>query len=128
MALPAILMAALAKHVGQAVAEKVVAQVATDPVVKNEMNAEKPWQSRIAVGASLVLAGELPSVDVLGGAIDTLLVPAVGFVNLFGAHLAPPTPGIVTSYLSAAMVVGGAGYVFYGRFVSGLKPLFSGKG
>lgn len=128
MGLPAILMIELAKEFGQAAADRFAGKVKANPAAKNELNMEKPWQSRVAVGAGLVIAGELPSVDVLGGAIDTLLVPAVAFVNLFGAHLSPPTPGIVTSYLSAAMVVGGAGYVLYGRFKSGLKPLFSRKG
>ena len=37
MGLPAILIGALAKQIGQSAAEKVVAQVTADPVVKNEM-------------------------------------------------------------------------------------------
>ena len=109
MALPAILMAALAKHVGQAVAEKVVAQVTTDPVVKNEMNAEPWWQSRVAIG-SIVAA--------LGVVLPPLLA-------LFGVDTSADK---IVEFGTAIVTLGGALFALYGRLATGLKPLFSRKG
>ena len=109
MALPAILMAALAKHVGQAVAEKVVAQVTTDPVVKNEMNAEPWWQSRVAIG-SIVAA--------LGVVLPPLLA-------LFGVDTSADK---IVEFGTAIVTLSGALFALYGRLATGLKPLFSRKG
>lgn len=111
-ALPAILMAALAKHVGQAVAEKVVAQVTTDPVVKNEMNAESPIQSRVGVGGASGFVGGLG-----------ILVPIVA--GWLGYDIQPDR---VVEIGFAVLAVWGPLYALYGRFVSGLKPLFSRRG
>ena len=109
MALPAILMAALAKHVGQAVAEKVVAQVTTDPVVKNEMNAEPWWQSRVAIGSIVAALG--------------VVAPPV--LSLFGVNVSADR---IVEIGTALVTLGGALFALYGRLRSGLKPLFSGKG
>lgn len=109
MGLPAILIGALAKQIGQSAAEKVVAQVTADPVVKNEMNAEPWWQSRVALG-SIVAA--------LGVVLPPLLA-------LFGVDT---TADKIVEFGTAVVTLGGALFALYGRFVSGLKPLFSRKG
>jgi len=109
--------------------EEIVAKVAGDPVVKNELNAEAPWQSRVAVGAAAVIAGQaMPSIEPIGQAIETLLPPFIAVINWFGADMSLPAPGSITRFLGAVMTLSGAAYVLYGRFKAGLKPLFAGKG
>lgn len=140
MALPILVAAALktvvarviTKRLGDgssavavAAAEEIVGAVADDPVVKNEMNAEKPYQSRVAVGATAVLAGSAIQVTPIGEALDTLAPVVVGLVNLFGAGLETPAPGEVAKVVGAVMIVWGGAYTLYGRFKSNLKPLFS---
>lgn len=109
MALPAILIGALAKQIGQAAAEKVVAQVTADPVVKNEMNAEPWWQSRVALG-SIVAS--------LGVVLPPLLA-------LFGIDASADK---IVEFGTAIITLGGALFALYGRLASGLKPLFSRGG
>ena len=112
MGLPAILIGALAKQIGQSAAEKVVAQVTADPVVKNEMNAEKPIQSRVGVGGASGFIGGLG-----------ILVPIIA--GWFGYDIRPDR---VVEIGFAVLAVWGPAYALYGRFKSGLKPLFSRKG
>jgi len=109
MALPAILAAALAKQVGRAVAEKVVAEVTADPVVKNEMNAEPWWQSRVAIGSIVAALG--------------VVAPPV--LSLFGVNVSADR---IVEIGTALVTLGGALFALYGRLRSGLKPLFAGKG
>ena len=109
MALPAILAAALAKQVGRAVAEKVVAEVTADPVVKNEMNAEPWWQSRVALGSIVA-------------ALGVVLPPILG---LFGIDTSADK---IVEFGTAIVTLGGALFALYGRLATGLKPLFSRKG
>lgn len=106
----------IAKKVGQKVAvppavaddiaKAVLEQVKADPVMKNEMNEEKPYQSRVALGAVVAALG--------------VVVPVVG--KLFGWTI---TGDQIVEFGSAVITLGGALYALYGRFASGLKPLFS---
>ena len=134
MALPGILIGALAKKVGQSVAEKVVAEVTADPVVKNAMNSEAPWQSRIGVGLGAGGIGALisqvtPVADALGDAVDTVIAPAVVGLNWIGLAVHAPAAGEIGHFIGAVMTLWGLGYAFYGRFFAkGKPPLFSGKG
>lgn len=112
---PAI-AAKLAGKVGKPDAERIAAQVVTelvdkvaaDPVLKNELNAESPVQSRVAWGAVIAALG--------------VLVP-IG-ANLIGVSI---TEDRVVEIGGAVVTLCGAAYVLYGRFKAGLKPLFSRK-
>ncbi len=99
----------IAPTVTAAIVEDVVSTVTKDPVVKNEMNAEAPWQSRVAVGSVVSAIG--------------VLAPLV--LRLFGVDVSAER---VVEIAGAVATLAGAGYALYGRFRSGLKPLFSGKG
>lgn len=109
MALPAILVGALAKQIGRAAAERVVNEVTNDPVVKNEMNAEPWWQSRVAVGSIVAALG--------------VVLPPV--LSLFGIDTSADK---IVEFGTAIVTLGGALFALYGRLASGLKPLFAGKG
>ena len=99
----------VAPIVTTAIVNDLVTTVTGDPVVKNEMNAEAPWQSRVAVGSVVSALG--------------VLVP-IG-LGLFGVDVSADR---VVEISGAVVTLVGAGYALYGRFRSGLKPLFSGKG
>lgn len=92
------------KQAAQEAADRAI----SDPAIQNQMNAEKPYQSRVVVGSS--------------GA----LLPAIGYlIWAFSSHgfdLAAYDP---SSTFMAVMTVAGAGYALFGRLRSGLKPLFS---
>lgn len=88
------------------IAKAVLAEVRADPVMKNEMNEEKPYQSRVALGAVVAALG--------------VVAPVVG--KLFGWTI---TGDQIVEFGSAVITLGGALYALYGRFASGLKPLFS---
>ena len=88
------------------VVKEIVDQVTADPVVKNEMNAEQPYQSRVAWGSVIAALG--------------VLIPLVA--NVFGYDV---DQARIVEIGSALVTIGGAGYALYGRFKSGLKPLFS---
>lgn len=96
------------KQADPVIARKIESEIAANPVLANELNAEKPYQSRVVVGSS--------------GA----LLPAVGYlIWAFSSHgfdLAAYDP---SSTFMAVMTVAGAGYALFGRLRSGLKPLFS---
>lgn len=99
----------IAPDVTAAIVEEVVSNVTKDPVVKNEMNAEAPWQSRVAVGSVVSALGVLAPIA----------------LRLFGVDVSAER---VVEIAGAVMTLAGAGYAIYGRFRSGLKPLFAGKG
>lgn len=89
------------------IAAEVVKRLEQNPVVVNEVSAEKPYQSRVAVGSTIGMIGALL---VAGDHLWTML--ASGEINI----------AIATAELTT---VWGLGYALYGRFASGLKPLFS---
>lgn len=123
MALPA-LAAVILKVAGPIIAAKVgqkltkgetdilsaaiVKEIVTDPILKNEFNAEAPVQSRVAWGAS---AGGTGALVVVLTELSTKPFPEYDFVIL----------------VPAAITVWGCAYALYGRFKAGLKPLFSRK-
>jgi hypothetical protein len=109
-AIAAKLAGKVAKPDADRIADQVVAElvdkIGCDPVLKNELNAEDPIQSRIAWGAVIAALG--------------VLVP-IG-ANLLGLSI---TEDRVVEIGGAVVTLWGAGYVLYGRFKAGLKPLFS---
>ena len=86
--------------------EEMARAIADDPVLKNEVNAEAPYQSRVAIGSVVAALGVvLPALaDLLGWSLD-------------GNKIVEFSSGVVT--------LAGAGFALYGRFKSGLKPLFA---
>lgn len=88
--------------------QAIVTQVTADPVLKNEMNAEPWWQSRVALGSIIAAIG--------------VLLPTV--LRLFGVEA---NEGEILRHLDAVVTLAGALYALYGRLASGLKPLFSGR-
>lgn len=86
--------------------QQIVTQVAADPVLKNEMNAEPLRQSRIMWGAVIAAFG--------------VLLPPL--LRLFGLDISAEE---IVSYGGALVTIGGLVYVVYGRVKSGLRPLFS---
>lgn len=113
-ALKAAVTTALTKKLGKAVTDKlggsviadVVAEVSKDPVVINEISAEKPYQSRVAVGSVVAALG--------------VVAPLV--LRIFGVEVSEAD---VIEVGGALVTLGGAAFALYGRFVPGLKPLFS---
>jgi hypothetical protein len=85
--------------------EAVTKEIAADPVLKNELNAEAPYQSRVAVGSVVAALGVVipPLARLLGWSVDG---------------------SVVVEFISSAVTLSGAAYALYGRFKSGLKPLF----
>ena len=86
--------------------EAVATEIAADPVLKNELNAEAPYQSRVAVGSVVA-------------ALGVVLPPVAG---LLGWSI---NGSAVVEFISSVVTLSGAAYVLYGRFRSGLKPLFA---
>ena len=86
--------------------EAVAKEIAADPVLKNELNAEAPYQSRVAVGSVVAALGVVipPLAGLLGWSIDG---------------------GTVVQFISSVVTLSGAAYALYGRFRTGLKPLFA---
>jgi len=115
MAFPVMLLAELAMKAATTAFDKYEAKakiekaIKADPVLRNQLNAEPAYQSRVVVGSS--------------GA----LLPAAGYlvwaVASHGMDLAAYDPA---STFLAAMTVFGAGYSLFGRLAGGLKPLFGG--
>lgn len=112
MAFPIAILAELALKVASSAFDKHTAKkemeraIAADPVLKNELNAEAPYQSRVAIGSVVAALG----------------VVAPPLLKLVGIDVAGSE---IVEYGSAIMTLWGAGYALYGRFKSGLKPLFS---
>lgn len=86
--------------------DAVVKEIAADPVLKNELNVEAPYQSRVAVGAVVAALG--------------VVVPPLA--ELFGWEV---ERNVIVEFTSSLVTLGGAGYALYGRFKGGLKPLFT---
>lgn len=103
--LPAVVDALIRKHVEPAKADKIAADAAKDPAVLNQLNAEKPWQSRVTIGA----------VTVALSTIIPYVAPILGW-NI--------TEGEVAKVIDAVITLWGVGYIAYGRYWPGLKPLF----
>lgn len=89
--------------------QAIVTQVTADPVLKNEMNAEPWWQSRVALGSIVAAIG--------------VLLPTA--LRLFGIEAKESD---ILRHLDAIVTLAGALYALYGRLASGLKPLFSRGG
>jgi len=104
--LPMVVKAAIAREAGLAAANRIEADVAADPKAVNELSAEKPYQSRVAVG----------SVVSALGIIVPMIAKTLGY-DVDGAYIVEVGAALVTLW--------GAGYALYGRFKSGLAPLFS---
>lgn len=88
------------------IAKDVVKRLEQNPAVVNQVNAEAPYQSRVAVGSVVSALG--------------VIIPVLG--RLAGWDI---DGNYVVEVITAAMTLGGALYALYGRFVPGLKPLFS---
>ncbi len=100
--------------------EAVAEAITTDPVIVNELNGEKPIQSRVLwgnflAGVGTTLAGAMPLAIALG-----ILTPQEGQAILDGW-------GAIVSAGGAVIGMCGVLYSVYGRLASGLKPLFSRK-
>lgn len=93
-----------AKKPPAAAVKEVVDAIAADPVLKNEMNAEAPYQSRVAIGSVVA-------------ALGVVIPPLAGLVgwNISGNS--------IVEFGGALVTLWGAGYALYGRFRPGLKPL-----
>lgn len=90
------------------VATAIIEALGQDPQFRNATNSEKPIQSRVAWGAVIAALG--------------VIVPIIG--NLLGWDI---DEARVVEIGGAIVTLAGAGYVLYGRFTAGLKPLFSRK-
>ena len=95
------------------VVEAVKEAIAADPVLKNELNAEKPIQSRVLWGNGIAAAG-------------TIISGLVPVAQAFGLITEQEGLAIVQGF-GAVVALGGVGLSVYGRLASGLKPLFSKK-
>lgn len=94
----------IAKEVIPAISDAVVDAIGKDPAVQNEMNAERPIQSRTGVGGSMAFIASL--------GIVLQQVGSNKFPNYDFEVLLPALAG-----------VWGGAFTVYGRFKSGLKPL-----
>ena len=104
--IPAVIKAIIAKQTSHAVADEIERAVAADPVAVNELSAEAPYQSRVAVGSVVAAIG--------------IVIPTLA--RLFGYDL---DSNSIVQFLNALLILWGASYSLYGRFASGLAPLFS---
>jgi hypothetical protein len=91
------------------VATAVIEELQKDPTFVNATNSEPAYQSRVAWGSVVSALG--------------VLLPLVA--NIFGWDL---DQARIIEIGSAVITLGGAGYALYGRFMPGLRPLFSRKG
>lgn len=107
--LPVVLKRAIEKATDRDTADKIERVIAEDPVVVNELSAERPYQSRVAVGSVVAALG--------------VVIPTVA--KLLGYEVEGDS---IVEFINAAVVLWGACYALYGRFRSGLKPLFAGRG
>jgi len=106
--IPMVVKAAIERTTDKATADKIEAAVAADPVAVNELSAESPYQSRVAVGSVVSALGiVIPMIaKILGYDVDGSYIVEVG---------------------AAVVTLWGAGYALYGRFRIGLAPLWSKK-
>lgn len=95
------------------VQEAVKEAITTDPVLVNELNGEKPIQSRVLWGNGIAAAGTIVS-----GLIPVL--------QLFGVITEEEGTAVIQGF-GAVVALGGVAYSAYGRLATGLRPLFSRK-
>jgi hypothetical protein len=86
--------------------EEMAKAIKADPVLKNELSLERPYQSRVAIGSVVAALG--------------VVVPLLA--KLLGWDV---DSSYVVQVLEAVLTLGGALYALYGRFASGLAPLFA---
>jgi uncharacterized membrane protein len=91
------------------VATAVIEELQKDQTFINATNSEAPIQSRVAWGSVIAALG--------------VLVPLVG--KVFGFEVSADR---IMEIGGAVITLSGAGFALYGRFMPGLKPLFSKKG
>lgn len=97
-------------EVVEAVAPAIEQIARQNPEIKNNLNLEKPVQSRVVVGSTIALIASLFT------AIAQLLGMFQDFdLTTFDFAMAGALLGAIW----------GSGYALYGRLASGLKPLFS---
>jgi len=101
--------------------EAVIETIQSDPVLKNELNAEKPIQSRVLWGNFFAGVGALPT------AIIGFLPVLVALGILEPGQAAEVRDGINATVqgVGGLVAIGGVVYSVYGRLKSGLAPLFS---
>ena len=87
----------------------VIEELQKDPTFVNATNSEPAYQSRVAWGSVIAALG--------------VLVPLIG--NIFGFDISSDR---IMEIGGAVITLGGAGYALYGRFMPGLRPLFTRKG
>jgi len=86
--------------------EEMAKAIKADPVLKNELSLEAPYQSRVAIGSVVAALG--------------VVVPIVA--KMVGWDV---DSSYIVQVLEAVMTLGGALFALYGRFMPGLRPLFS---
>lgn len=87
------------------IAQDIVQAILNDPVAKNQLNLEKPTQSRVGIGATVA-------------AIAVVIPPILNYV--FGINI---NEAEVLKYADNLLILWGAVYALYGRFWPNLKPL-----
>ncbi|WP_457091417.1 hypothetical protein [Microvirga sp. P5_D2] len=105
------------------VVEAVKEAIAADPVLKNELNAENPIQSRVLWGNFIAGIGALPTAII--GLLPILVV--LGVIDQGQADIVRDGINSAVQGVGGLVAIGGVVYSAYGRLASGLKPLFSRK-
>jgi len=97
----------MARTAARPVATAVIDALAQDKAFVNATNSEGPLQSRVAWGAVIAALGVVvpPVAKLIGLDVDGAYIVELG---------------------GALVTLGGAGFALYGRFMPGLRPLFSG--
>tara|TARA_R110000822_G_scaffold11505_14_gene42048 strand:- start:420 stop:773 length:354 start_codon:yes stop_codon:yes gene_type:complete len=106
VAVNAAMKKSASNHAIGAASQEVERAILADDRLVNELSIEKPYQSRVAVGSVISAVG--------------VLAPLIG--QLFGWDTSQ-----WVEILTALVTLSGAALALYGRFASGLKPLFSRK-
>jgi hypothetical protein len=89
--------------VEKVVVDHVVQGIEEHPVLKNELNMEPWYQSRVTLG-------------LIAGGIGTLL-------NLMGMEVSDDETQMIMQLVGALGTIAGIGYAFYGRWAGKLKPI-----
>jgi len=95
--------------------------IASDPVLKNELNAEQPIQSRVLWGSFVAGLASLPPAII--GFLPVLT--ALGVLDEGQASILRDGINSTVQGVAGLAAIGGVGYAIYGRLKSGLRPLFS---
>ena len=107
--LPIALKKIIERTTDRETADRIEAEATHDPVVRNELNSEAPYQSRVATASMTTVITSLGVVLTQVGSRD--------FPDYDWEILGP-----------ALVTLWAGGYGLYGRFRSGLRPLWSRKG